>query len=101
MNLRKNSKVWELLVKDSDSPADFIKCAIRLRNLTGSEFADKMGITKQHYSVMMHHLKIGDGIGASMCLRIALVLDIDPYLVGRIVMEFKIRKLLENKTDTK
>lgn len=101
MNLRKNSKVWELLVKDSDSPADFIKCAIRLRNLTGVEFADKMGITKQHYHVMMHHLKIGDGIGASMCLRIALVLDIDPYLVGRVVIEFRIKKLLENKTNVK
>ena len=92
MNLRKNSKVWTALAEASETPKEFIKSVMRLRGESAATLAKKMNHTKEYVLVATNST-----LGIEACLNFATALDIDPYLLCRVLYEYKMKCLIEKR----
>lgn len=93
MNLRKNSKVWIALAEASENPSDFIRSVMQLRGETPTTLAEKMNHTPMYVSVALANKTIG----VTGCLNFATALNIDPYLLCRVLYEYKMKCLIEKR----
>ena len=94
MKIKRNAKIWAALAESCDTPGYFIKCVMALRNENAVSLSKKLNTTPAYVAMVA-----GDkcAVGFKACIRIANVLDIDPYLLARIWTDYSIRKLINKE----
>ena len=94
--IRKNSKLWDYLAKESDSPASFLRSAMRIQGVTAEQMGKESGTTRDNVNMYTYkgtkHLP-----GTELCLRFATQLNLDPFILNRLVADYKMKKLIESQ----
>lgn len=75
------------------SPGQFIKYYMWRNHIKYKQLADKMGTTAKYIRVMVHI----NTLSPITCYKVAKALNIDPYELGRITSDYKIRKIIEKE----
>ena len=97
MKLKNEKKLLDKLTKESANPKEFIYKVMALQGLSTKDLAQKSNITTTHFRVMMSHLLLGkESIGIKTCVKIAKGLDIDPFLLNRIITDYSMGKYLKS-----
>lgn len=94
MKLKDQPAIIEELVKAAKSPKEFIYDVIAIQHQTTEEVAQKAGMSICHFYVLMNCITKGSGITPQVCVRLSEALDIDPYILGRIIADYKINSYL-------
>ena len=97
MKLKNKARLLKELADSSDSPKDFIYYVMALQNQTAFDVAEKAGITPAHFYVAMSQVERGSGIGVQLCCKLSQGLDIDPYILNRIVADYNLKMYHEGK----
>ena len=90
--ITKNSKIWSALADDCETPGQFIKAVMSIKGENSASLGKKLG-TSAAYVLMTTSNKSVPNYEA--CVNFAKVLDIDPYLLGKVCMNYKIKQILE------
>lgn len=92
INLRKNSKVWQDLAVAAETPADFLRAVMNLRDENTVSLGKKLGTTPANISMALVE---NHEPSTKMCYSLAVALDIDPYLLNRVCQDYKMKKVIE------
>lgn len=84
-------RLKNMLVKGS--PAQYIRYYMWKRHLKTKQLAAKLGTTDKYVRVMIYWNAYPPS--STLCYKLAKALDVDPYEMGRVVSDYKIRKLIE------
>ena len=99
MKLKNKKRLLNELVRESESPKEFIYSVMALQQQTGKDVVKDAGMTMQHFYVAMNNIARGASIGIKVCYKIAKGLDIDPIILNRVIADYNMNKYLKNGTD--
>ena len=92
IHLKKNSKIWQTLADSCESPTDFIRAVMALRNETPVSIGEKLGTTAANIQMA---LVPKHEPGVRLCYNLAMILDIDPYLLHRVCQDSRMKRIIE------
>lgn len=92
IKFKKNSKVWQTLADSCETPGDFIRAVMMLRDETTVSLGEKLGTTSANISMSC---VAGHEPGVKMCYNLAMALNIDPYLLNRKCQDYKMKQIIE------
>lgn len=87
------------MTKGITNPKEFIYGVMALQTQTATDVISNIEMTAEHFYVVMNQLSQGQTIGVKTCAKIAKGLDIDPYILYRVVTDFEMTKHLEQNTN--
>lgn len=90
--ISKNAKLWTYLANECETPGEFIRYVMNLRNENSITLGEKLGTTPSYISMVINN-KSFPGIDA--CYKYAKALNIDPYLLARVASDYKMKKIIE------
>ena len=90
--IRKNSKIWSVLANDCETPGEFIRSVMLLRNENSITLGKKMGTSSSYINMTTGNQCVPD---YKACVNFAKALYIDPFLLGKVCMDYKIKQILE------
>lgn len=96
IHLKKNSKIWQSLADSCESPADFIRAVMALRNETTVSLGEKLGTTAANIKMA---LVPKHEPGVRLCYDLAMVLGIDPYLLHKVCQDAKMKRIIEQNQE--
>ena len=91
--IRKNSLFLKHLSNSVSSPGEFLRIVIAIRNMNYSSVAEKLNTTRA-YVWMTCNNKAPISFKAAM--NFCKILDIDPFILGHVIADYNITKLLED-----
>lgn len=86
----KSSKLWLELAKSYDTFGEFLKKALYLQNISYETLSNDLECSHQYICNICN----GSNISITMCYKISKILKIDPYILGKIWSDYKIKELL-------
>ena len=103
MKLKNKTRLLNELAKEVENPKEFIRGVMALQNQDIDDFYAKSKITPQYFHVIMSQLRTGkQSIGTALCVKISRGLDINPFILNRIIGDYNLKRYLsklENGTD--
>ena len=90
----KNSKVWTTLANACETPGAFLKAVASLRGETHSSLSKKLGTSAAYVTMAFNNKPIP---AEKACYNIAMILNIDPYLLNRVCSDYRMKKIIEKK----
>lgn len=102
MKCKNRTRLLKELADASETPIEFIYGIMALQKQTAKDLCSKTNMTKDHFHVIINTLKNGGSIGVKTCAKIAQGLDIDPYILYRLISDYNMKNYLDklnNGTD--
>ena len=87
-----NKKLIKSIADCCESPGEFITAIMALKGLNCEDVSKIKGCTPIYITQIKHNLV---GMSAKICLELSEIFDIDPYILGRLNSDYKLRKLIE------
>ena len=98
MRCKNRKRLLKEIAEGSENPNEFIQSIMALQGQTVTEISELAGITTAHFYVLMNQIKTGKGnMGPATCEKIATALDIDPYILYRVVVDYNWKRFMEGK----
>lgn len=98
MKCKDKKELLDTLMKEAENPKAFIYSVMALQGQTTREVSKLAGMSTAHFYVLMHVIESGKGsTGAETCERIAIALDIDPYILYRVISDYNWKCFIDGK----
>lgn len=94
--IRKNSLFLKHLGKSVSSPGEFLRIVIAIRNMNYSSVAKKLNSTEAYVNMTCNNKA---PIGFRAAMNFCKILDIDPFILGHVIADYNIAKLLKESKD--
>lgn len=95
MKLKNKKRLLSELAKESTSPREFIYNVMALQGQSAEDLVKDIEMTTAHFYVTMNQIARGGSIGVKVCAKISKGLDIDPFILNRLVAEYNLEKYLK------
>ena len=90
-----SKRLQKVLSEETNSPGEYLKAILSLKKISARERALKLNCSSTYIiNITNNH----DICGVASVLKISETLDIDPYIFNKVCYDYKLRKLIENKT---
>lgn len=87
-----------VFIKEAENPKELIYSIMNLQKQTVSEIASLSKMSKAHFYVTMNHLEKGV-CTMNTCVRLAKALDIDSYILYRIISDYQWKCFMKKQED--
>lgn len=96
MKIKGKRRLLQELARECENPKEFIYGIMALQNQKGEDVARAANMTIEHFYVFIGQIAKGKkGISPKLCIRISKGLDIDPYILNRVIGDFNIKTYLQ------
>lgn len=99
MKLKNKKRLLDELVRESESPKEFIYSVMALQRQTAKDVVKDADMTMEHFYVAMNNIAKGASIGVKVCCKIAKGLDINPIILNRVIADYNMNRYLKNGTN--
>ena len=90
--IRRNSKAWKAIADACETPGDFIGAVMRIRGYTCSSLARELNVSSVYINMTLNN---SPAPATKACLKIATVLNVDPFLLARMSSDFQMKQLIK------
>ena len=98
MKIRGKRKLLQELARECENPKEFIYSIMALQNQKGEDVAKGADMTIEHFYVFIGQIAKGKiGISPKLCIKLSKGLDIDPYILNRVIGDFNIKTHLQEQ----
>lgn len=97
MKLKNKKRLLNELSKEATNPKEFIYAVMALQQQSAEDVVKNVDMTSAHFYVAMNQIGKGQGIGTKVCVKIAEGLDIDPFVLNRMIADHNLKCFLEGR----
>lgn len=98
MKIKGKRKLLQELARECENPREFIYGIMALQNQKVEDVARGADMTIKHFHVFIGRISKGkNGISPKLCIKLSRGLDIDPYILNRVIGDFNIKTHLQEQ----
>lgn len=100
MIIQNKKRLIKEVANSCDNPWEFIKILMALQNLNIEDVSEVCGLSTAHLYVIASDLKRGHSITIRTCEKVAKGINVDPYILNRVVADHAMKMHLMSLEET-
>jgi hypothetical protein len=100
MKIQNKKRLIKEIANNCDNPWEFIRILMAMQNLNIDDVSEVCGLSTEHLYVMASGLRKGHGITVSTCEKVAKGINVDPYVLNRVVADHAMKMHLMSLEET-